>query len=358
MRGRTSSTIWAIVCTLCMIAGEALAFYFAWKLGAWVAVTQLAGFVVGWILSPIVHEVGHIVMGKTQKMRLVYAKFSFLKLVERKGKLRLRFASPFSTDETQTIPQSGGDMSRRARLYTIGGLLFSGIFLLVVAIAAICLTLFMKGYLSFALLGLLPYGGYLFLLNVLPCEYGGGKTDMRVYQGIKKGEDSEKTMLACMEIQGRLYQGAQYREIDEQYFFDLPQLPEDEPLYAVILDLRYRYFLDIGEMQKAADCLNRLANAQAYLSADEIEKVATELVYMHVLNGDIERANACAQACKEYLQREIPSAKRVLAAVARLGGKTEECALLIEQARTLLKQEKAVGERALEETLLARLSSV
>ncbi len=355
MRGRTRSTIWAIVCTLLLLAGEAAAFFFAWRVGTWVAITQLAAFVLGFVVAPILHEIGHIVMAKSQNMQIVYAKFSFLKICEKKGKNRLAFASPFAADETQAIPKNGGNMQKRASLYTIGGLTFGGVYFVLVAILALLLTITVGGYFAFALWGLVPYAGYLFLLNVLPLTYNGGKTDMSVYVGIKKGEDAEKTMLAAMEIQGKLFEGKSYGEMDEDLYFSLPQLPEDEPLFAIMLDLRYRYWLDKGEYVKASDCLNRLAQAGEYLTAEETEKIAAEFVYMHALNGDIERAEACGKGCAEYLQQETVTAKRILIAVALLGGKMEAVTLLKEQAQALLDNEKIAGNRKFEEKLLARL---
>ena len=87
---------------------------------------------------------------------------------------------------------------------------------------------------------------------------------MLVYQGIKAGRDAERCMISVMEIQGQLYEGKSFSEIDEKYYFELPQLCEDEPLYSAILDLRYRFYLEKGLFEKAADCLNRLALNQDY----------------------------------------------------------------------------------------------
>ena len=95
---------------------------------------------------------------------------------------------------------------------------------------------------NYILWGILPYTGYLFLLNVLPLEYPNGKTDIGVYVGIKKGEAAEKNMLSAMEIQGQLAEGKSFSEIDEMLYMDVPQLCEDEPMFAVMLDLRYRYY--------------------------------------------------------------------------------------------------------------------
>ena len=352
---RTRSTIGAIVCAVLLVAGEVAAFIFAWKEGVWVSVAQIVGFAIGCVFAPIIHELGHILFAKSQNMQIVYAKFSFLKIQIKRGKKRLSFASPFAPDETQVLPKTGGNMEKRTRFYTLGGLIFSGIYVALVCGVALALTLTVGGIFAYAVWGLAPYATYLFLLNVLPLEYNSGKTDALVYSGIKKGEPAEKTMLFAMEIQGELCEGKRYGEIDEKWYFDLPQLPEDEPLFAVILDLRYRYYLDKGEMQKAAECLNRLAQASEYLTDTETEKIAAEFVYMHALNGDTERAEACVKGCQAYLQAETATAKRVLSAVAMLGGKRDALDTLIAQAQALLHEEKILGNRKLEETLLSRL---
>ncbi|MFQ7079555.1 MAG: hypothetical protein ACLRSW_17405 [Christensenellaceae bacterium] len=73
-----------------------------------------------------------------------------------------------------------------------------------------------------------------------------------------------KCLISAMEIHGKLAEGKSFSEIDEKFYFDLPQLPEDEPMYAIILDLRYRYYLERGK-GRAADCLNRLASASPIL---------------------------------------------------------------------------------------------
>ena len=79
-----------------------------------------------------------------------------------------------------------------------------------------------------------------------------------------------------MEIQGQLYEGKSFAEIDEGLYFNQPQLCEDEPLFAVMLDLRYRYYLEKGDMDNAAACLNRLVGLLDYMPYAEAEKIAAE----------------------------------------------------------------------------------
>ena len=348
------ATTYAIFCTLLLVAGFLLVFYFAWE-GEGAILQCLIGLAVSLICAPIVHELGHVFMGFAMKMDCVYVKCFCFKLYVKEGKKRFAFASPFAADQTQMLPKMGGNMQKRAALYTLGGLLFSGVFLALLLAGAIIMAC--VDLPSYALFGLLPYTAYLFLLNLPAVAYANGKTDTAVYRGIRKGEDVEKCMLAAMEIQGQLFEGKSFLEIDEAYYFDLPQLCEDEPLYAVLLDLRYRYYLEKGEEEKAADALNRLALNEAYLPLEELEKVAAELVYMHALTGNVEDAEKNYEACKGFLKEENATAKRILCAYALACENVEAADILLQQATHLLEKENIAGIKKFEEILLSRLAN-
>lgn len=350
------STAYAVVCTIGLAVGFLLAFFFAWRSSVSGAVESVCGLLLGFALAPTVHELGHIALAKSKNMHCLYAKFFCFRIIDEKGKKKFGVASPFAADETQVVPKIGGDMLRRATAYTLGGLIFEGAFLALVLTVSIVLSC--VGYTSYLLWGIVPYAAYLFALNLLPLEYASGKTDMLVYIGLKKSYPAEKTMLSAMEIHGRLYAGESFSEIPETFYFDLPQLPEDEPLFAVIQDLRYRYYLEKGDLDKAADQLNRLAQAQAYLSDAELEKVAGELVYMHALNGDTARAEESGKLCREYLQGETATVKRILAAYSVACGKTEAVEALLQQAERALNEERIVGVRKFEKILLSRIRGV
>ena len=317
----------------------------------------LCGLAIGFIFAPIVHELGHVFFAARAGMETLYVKcfcFAFERACD--GKMKFSFRSPFLDDCTQVTPKFGGDMQKRACAYTLGGLTFSGVFLLLIAVAAIILSAL--GVDFYLLWGSLPYAAYLFLLNVVPAEYASGKTDALVFSGLKKGCDAEKNMLTAMEIQGRLYAGNSFAEIPETLYYDAPQLCEDEPLFAMTFDLRYRYHLEKGELEKAADCLNRLAQSQAYLSDKELEKVAAELTYMHSLNKDLPAAEETGKLCQDFLRQENVTAKRVLAAFSAAFAKKDAVAILLEQAQALLPCERLLGVRKFEEVLLSRIEKV
>ena len=353
MSKKTLTTVCAVATTILFAAGLVLVFVFAWKVGVTAIIQCLVGFVLAFLLAPVLHELGHIILANAMQMQVVYAKFFCVKLVREKGKIKCRFASPFAADETQAVPKKGGDMQKRAIRYTLGGLIFEGAFTLAILAAAITLTILLAP--SFLLWGMLPYAAYLFLLNALPLEYASGKTDMLIYIGLKKGAPAEKTMLSAMEIQGELFEGKSFAKIDEGLYFDLPQLAEDEPLFAVMLDLRYRYYLDKGDIEKAGACLNRLVAIQEYLPETELQKLAAECVYLYSLLGDYQNAEESGKIAKPYLEGESATAKRILLAFTAAFGDKDKAKILLLQAQDALQKEEIKGVEKFEKGLISRV---
>ncbi|MBQ8429795.1 MAG: hypothetical protein IJX30_06860 [Clostridia bacterium] len=350
---RRFATIYAIFNTVCLLGGCILVFWLAWKAGTEQTIKALCGLAIGFVFAPVFHELGHVAFASATGMEYVYFKAFCFRFVRKDGKIKFSFASPFAADETQVIPKRGGNMQKRAAKYALGGLIVEGMALLVLLTTAILTTVLVKT--SFELWGMVPYFAYLFLLNVLPLEYASGKTDMLVYRGVKKGADAEKNMLAAMEIQGQLYEGKSFAEIPETYYFDAPQLCEDEPLFAVMLDLKYRYYLEKEDFDHAADCLNRLAMAQVYLPDSEVVKIGAELTYMHSLNKDLERAEETSKVCREFLAEDNGTAKRVLAAYSYAVGKKDAVSTLKAQAEVYLAKERVKGVAKFESILLSRI---
>lgn len=334
---------------LLFVAGEVCAVVFAAREGNGALALCLAGFVSSVILAPVLHEAGHVLLAKSQGMRPVFVKFFCFRFAEKEGKLRFSFASPFAPEETQVYPLRGGNMRRRTALYTAGGLIFGVIYLLISLLPA-----FFAGRAAFFFWGSLPYAGYLFLLNALPASYAGGRTDAAVLLGIAKGRGPERTMISAMEIYGELAEGKSFSEMDEKWFYGSPQIAEDEPMYAIILDFRYRRALEKGEAEGAADCLNRLGGLakDGYLSAAQAASAAAEFGYMHALQGDAESARACAEGAEGAPKTAL---FRMYAAIARAEGDERECARQKEAAEGALAKEPLEGFRKSERILLSRI---
>ena len=352
MKRSTLSKIYAVSLTVAFVAGEILLFSLPTfrSIDGWIEL--LVGFLTSIILAPTLHELGHITFAVTQKMKLVYTKFFCVKIKNEGGRYAFSFANPFQADQTQVVPKNGGNMEKRCKWYVLGGLIYGGLYFSLILLVAGLLSCFSIH--SGKLWGMLPYAAYLFLLNVMPWEYPSGKTDMLVFDGIRRGENAEKAMLMAMDVQGRAYAGERYRDMEDAAF-NFPVLMEDEPLYAVCMDLKYRRALDKADFNGAADALKRLAQSEEYLTFHERERLAAEITYMHLLSENFELANKTSALCKEYLQSERVAAKRILATFALSSGRVEEAKILKEQANNLLKKEEIQAERFLEEELLYRL---
>ena len=350
---RTWKTICAIGSTLLLLISFILIFIFAWIDGHVSTILCVCGLFVGIALAPIIHELGHVYFANKADMDVLYCKAFCVRFQIKDGKRVWSFASPFADDQTQIVPKTSGNMYYRAIEYTLGGLKFGGVLLAVVLVLAVSISLI--GWNAYFLWGIVPYVGYLEILNFMPIEYASGKTDMLVYSGIKNEDDVERVMLSAMEIQGHLYEGKHFSEIEESLFINLPQLCEDEPLFALILDLKYRYYLEREDFENAADCLNRLVNAQAYIPALEMTKIATELVYMHSIMGNLDLAQESSKFCEDYLRGETADAKRALAAYSKALGDKEASEILIAQAHRILANERIEGVKKSEQILLNRL---
>ena len=83
---RKSSTIYAMICTLLLVAGFVSVFFFAWNGEIADMVKCLVGFVLGFILTPVIHEMGHIVFAKNAQMECVYVKCFCLRIYRKNGK--------------------------------------------------------------------------------------------------------------------------------------------------------------------------------------------------------------------------------------------------------------------------------
>lgn len=353
MSKKNWSTAYALFCLLLLIGGGVACFVFAYLQGVNEMAQAVIGIAIGLIVAPIVHELGHVFFAKLSNMSIQYVK-AFCFSWRRTGKkLHFRMVSPFAHDETQVIPNGGEDMQKRAYRYAVGGLICSGVLWLLLLLASAIVTVLWNA--NYLLWGASVYVGYLFLLNALPLEYASGKTDVAVCVGIKKGYDEEKVMLSAMYIQGEAVAGKHYGDIDEKFYFDIPVLAEDQPLFALILQLRYRYFVDKQLFEKAGQTLNRLASIEAYLTDDEWARVCAELVFMHALNNDAESAENCGRYCKTFLMGETATAKRVLATFTAVFGDKEKAKTLQESGFALLENEWIIGEKLWEEALLSRL---
>ena len=92
----------------------------------------------------------------------------------------------------------------------------------------------------------------------MPASSYGVRNDGGVIYGLKRKDDVSKVTLALLSIQAQMYQGKTPAQVDEKLYFDLPQLPEDDYNFIMLLNARYLYYLDKEDYENAKKVTERL----------------------------------------------------------------------------------------------------
>lgn len=186
---------------------------------------------VTYFIPAFLHECGHALFGFFSGVR---AKINFKSML-----------SVFKPSSTEIIPRTDKNLKPRLIITASGGLIVNLIFIIFGVIAMIVPQI--PVWLS----GMAVYHLALFLINVLPDEYSGGKTDGLIIAELIKGEDGAKVMLAVLTVQAQVLNGKPIEDVDEKLLFDLPQIREDEPAFISLTELRAEYFAAKGDQENA-----------------------------------------------------------------------------------------------------------
>lgn len=356
-----------LLAVLCAAGGIGVLIYASYGSVQGALIPCVCGLLAGLIFAPVFHEAGHVAFAKAAGFTVVYCKAFVFQYNAAKEKKRFTFCSPFLAEQTQAVPKYAekyaGEMKKRAALYTAGGLIFGGVFLLITAVFAAAFSVAgangasgaAQG-ISYFCLGALPYAAYLFLLNVVPFTYGGGKTDMRVLADILKQTPCGVRFIAALNAQGRIAEGKAYGEIDGAFLQGLPVIAEDEPLF--IMNLFYLYYAaaEQGDWRTAADTINRVASLAPYLTAQEEKSALTELVYMNSVTGDTVQADKCYNAFSAYGEEITAAENRAAAAYYKLRNDQSRADEYMRRAYAAARKEKFPGARKSEELMLLQIS--
>ncbi|MDE6691709.1 MAG: hypothetical protein K2K04_07040 [Clostridia bacterium] len=201
--------------------------------------------VLGAFIDELVHEGAHFLVG------------AILSMGVKVPKIRI-----FKSSSVEMFPKGVKAMRLRFILTAAAGLFFD---LLIIALGIIALTV--PTVPAFFALGL-PYAFYSFVINVVPLEYGAGKTDgLAVLEAIRN-DDSTKVMFAILKVQGMVNGGKLLREVPESMLLDVPQIQEDDINFIMLTQLRCEYYEAIGNDSEAYKYFLRYKDIVRYLPDD------------------------------------------------------------------------------------------
>lgn len=198
--------------------------------------------VLGAFLDELVHEGAHFLVG------------AILSMGVKVPKIRI-----FKSSSVEMFPKGVKAMRLRFILTAAAGLFFD---LLIIALGIIALTVpTVPAYFAIGL----PYAFYSFVINVVPLEYGAGKTDgLAVVEAIANN-DSTKVMFAILKVQGMVNGGKLLREVPESMLLDVPVIQEDDINFIMLTQLRCEYYEAVGNDSEAYKYFLRYKEIIRYL---------------------------------------------------------------------------------------------
>lgn len=285
---------------LCMSA------YFATKLGGTNLLVAICLFVAGAIifglLNAFLHEVGHLLAGKLNNFEFISLTVWFFSWKSVKGKIKFNFSwLGEEAGSTEMVSRSTENLEIRFKKLTAGGIIFSFV-LMVLGILPIIFMQYIP-YELFCLLSMcLPLSAYYFFGNALPTVTDGFRNDGAVLLGLNRKDDVSRVTLSLLSIQSELLNGKTPCQIDEKYYFDLPQLPEDDINFIMLLNARYSYYLDGEDYENAKKTSNRLMGLLDYMPKSMGVIIKADALYKAcTFDFNEEKADELMYECEKYL---------------------------------------------------------
>ena len=269
-------------------------------LGSVIGWIMLGAFVAG-LVNAFVHELGHLIAGKKNGFKLSCICVWFFKWT-RVGK-KLKFSLTFPWNEagyTEMVPTEVDNMPTRYKKMTRGGIYLSLVLALIGAVAMFFTQIPLYAYCLWSMF--FPIGLYYFFGNILPICSDGVRNDGAVIRGINKNDDVAKVTIALLQFQAHLFNGKTPCQVDETLLFDLPQLPEDDIAFIMLLDARYNYYLDKKDYENAKKISDRLETLYDYMPKYILVQVQTNLLYNAcTFNYNEDQADDLMYEIEDYL---------------------------------------------------------
>ncbi|MBQ3115543.1 MAG: hypothetical protein IJC07_00775 [Clostridia bacterium] len=283
------------------------------------------GAIVAGLIVTFMHELGHLVAGKRSGFAFAEMRVWFFKW-KKVGK-KTEFSFCWLGEEagyTDMIPKSIENLEKRFSKMVRGALIASFIAMLI-GIP----PLFIKGLSVwiYCIWGaFFPVGAYVFFGNALPMLNEGLSNDGAVLSGIRQGSDSMNVALSILKIQAEMYQGKTPKEIEKDLYFDLPQLPEDDPNFVLLLNARYNYYLDLGDYENAKKVTARLLSLEDEMPKAYTFPIKTDALYNAcTFDFDEEKADDLVYELEKYLNNvnTATNVRAKLAYILNVKGETE-----------------------------------
>lgn len=268
----------------------------------------LLGAIIDGFLCTLSHELGHLVSGKKNGFILTSFSVWFFMWHKVGKKTVFDFTLPLdAAGHTEMTPTSTDNLNIRLKKMTATALVFS-FFAMLIGVIPLCVpSLPLWAYALTAMF--LPTGAGTFFYNALPMTTDGVRNDGALVYSLKKDDDTAKVVTSLLAVQAELYAGKTPSEVDEKYYFDVPQLAEDDLNFALLLNARYNYYLDKGDFDNAKKVIERLLSLEEYFPKSVMNVIKTDALYdACTFDFNEERADELTYELEKYLNAVNTSA--------------------------------------------------
>lgn len=324
-------------------------------------ITGGIGFLSSWFLISFFHELGHVVFGvfaafKVERFKVFHITFYYK---ENRPTITIDSKSGLA-GSCDMYPTREDDMEKRYFILSLGGIVSTGIIffiilLLIIISAFTNLRPSVYPVFSFFVMWF-PAAFFFTFFNLIPFENSDGKSDGAVLRGIKYRMASELTAVNALKIQAEMYRGLTPSQINPDLYFSAPQLMETDPNFMFITQMRYMYYNDMGDGDKAMSYINRLESIYEDVPASMKEEVAANLLFEYSLKSDeYKKVDGYFYDCLNLLKRKNAYSCRVMAAYELSFNRRQEAMECLDEAERLLKYEKIKGKALYEKNIISDL---
>ena len=253
----------------------------ALKIVAWYVFFPLliVGLAASLYLGVIFHEVGHLVFGLIGGMKFRSLRVPFLCITDtgRGVKVSLKEKSSF-LGSCEMFPTDRLPPSRGFVLEAFGGPAGSFAAMLI-SVLFLALAPYISVYPVILFGFAAPFLYVILLENSFPATVGGARTDGGQICELLKKTPSSKVLVSVLSVQAHYSAGKRPREIPYELLFEVPQIEDTDPNYALLLNNRYLYALDRGDLNALKDAHMRIRDVLPRLPDVYAEQLSCDIFY-------------------------------------------------------------------------------
>ncbi|RYC97553.1 M50 family metallopeptidase [Facklamia hominis] len=313
---------------------------------------------LGLLLTVVIHEAGHLILGLASGYRFVSFRIASWILIKNKQNHFdiKRYSLPGTLGQCLLDPPGHYGDSFPYKAYLLGGVLANGL------TACLFLTLIIRGHLSGypALVAYILAGINLFLgvTNAYPFKNSDTTTDGVILQQLRKAPELSKYLWAQLKINALFQSGQRLKEIPQDYFV----ANDDHPLASIIRVFDNNRLMDEGCYQEA-NAHRQALRQDPQLPAIYKSLLALDQVFFNLVQ---DQAQADLSLLEDPQVKQIKSAMKKLPSMLRLDyalallkdQDPTQAANIKKQFDQALRHHPSQGEINLEQDLLALVDQV